>query len=668
MGGVVNNVRMELGHVVEFIDSQKIFCAVVMEIKKLRVRLLTEQNREVKMAVGRLTHRSDQRLDVSTSRLKLVAELKAIAARRSDLSRSIHIQDLWEVLNGEQEWIDLPTMTALCFPEEASGDHQSAVIRAFFMDRLYFKFNIDRYFPHSPEQVEQILHQREAAARQERLIDRGGLWMQKVLAGQSASIPEENDEICPLLASYYLFEKESPHRETARAILKKAGTGSPSAIFTFLNKIGRWSPDENLDLLRYGVTSEFSIETETHTETLCRNATLILNGRRDLRDLDTMTVDGPSTVDFDDALSISREQDGFIIGIHITDVGYFVAKDDPLDQVAQERCSTIYMPDGKISMLPPRLSEDACSLMAGQDRPAISTLIHLDAKAAIRHYEIFPSLIRVQRQLTFQDMDALAAEDPGAKALYALAQHYRQQRVDDGALLIALPEVNVWATADGHPVVARVDRDSPGRMLVSELMIMTNALAARWLSEKDLPAIFRSQAEPRERLFSDGKGTLFQNWMQRKQINRLVLGSTPERHAGLGVAAYVTTTSPIRKYFDLVTQRQLRASAGLETPYTSEQIETIIAASEEPMSQVGRIQYRRQRYWLLKYLQERTGQKEEALVLFKRRDGYVVLLQSYMLECRLSGADNVTLRPEDLVQVTIQHVHPRNDVLTVVLG
>ena len=659
---------MEPGHVVEFIDSQKIFCAVVMDIKKLRLRLLTENNREVKMAVGRLTHRSDQLLAPSATRLKMVNELKEIAARRRELSQQINIRDLWEVLNTEQEWIDLATMTALCFPDETTADHQSAVIRAFFTDRLYFKFNIDRYFPHSIEQVEQIQHQQEAAARQELLITRGATWMQKVLAGQNSTVPEESDDICEKLASYYLFEKESPHRDPARAILKKAGTGSPSAIFTFLNKIGRWQPDENLDLLRYGITSDFSIETETFTDTLCRNATLIQNGRRDLRDLIMMTVDGPSTVDFDDAVSIAKEGEDYVIGIHITDVGYFVAKDDLIDQVAQERCSSIYMPDGKISMLPSRLSDDACSLIAGQDRPAISTLIRLNTKAEIIAYEIVPSLIRVSKQLTFQDMDAMTADDPGAKALYALARQYRQRRIENGALLIDLPEINVWTTPEGQPMISTVNRESPGRMLVSELMIMANALAARWLSEKNLSAIFRSQAEPRERLFGNEKGTLFQNWMQRKQINRLVLGSTAERHAGLGVSGYVTATSPIRKYFDLVTQRQLRAAAGLEEPYSQKQIETIIAASEEPMMQVGRIQYRRQRYWLLKYLQECVGQKEEAMVLFKRRDGYIILLQKYMLECRLSGADTITLRPEDLVQVTIQHVNARNDVVTVVLG
>ena len=659
---------MEPGHVVEFIDSQKIYCAVVTDIKKLRLRLLTENNREVKMAAGRLTHQSALLLDTSATRLKLVDELKAIASRRRALSEQIDVQDLWEVLNSEQEWIDLATMTGLCFPQDPTSDHESAVIRAFFSDRLYFKFDIGRFFAHSAEKVEQIQRQRKAAEQQERLIACGSAWVQKILAGQNPTAPQEGDAICDMLASYYLLEKESPHREMARSILKKAGTGSPGAIFAFLTKVGRWHPDQNLELLRYDISPEFSVEVETHADALCRNATVVLNGRRDLRDLPVVTIDGPSTVDFDDAVSIVREEDHIVIGIHITDVGYYIAKDDPIDQVARQRCSSIYMPDGKISMLPAKLSDDACSLKAGQERPAISTLIHLNLGADIRYYEIVPSLIRVGQQLTFHDVDSMVMDDPAMQEMLIIAQNYRKQRLRNGALIINLPELNVWTNPEGQPVVSVANRESPGRMLVSELMIMANELAARCLSDKSLPAIFRSQAEPRERLFENKKGTLFQNWMQRKLINRFVLNSSPERHAGLGLPCYVTATSPIRKYFDLVTQRQLRAASGLEKPYTQEQIDAIITASAEPMAQVGRVQFRRQRYWLLKYLQTCTGQKEEAQVLYKRREGYMILLQKYMLECRLSGADGVKLRPEDLIQVTIQHVHARNDVITVVLG
>jgi exoribonuclease-2 len=232
------------------------------------------------------------------------------------------------------------------------------------------------------------------------------------------------------------------------------------------------------------------------------------------------------------------------------------------------------------------------------------------------------------------------------RTLHAIAATYRQQRLQNGALLIDLPEINVWLNGEGTPAISRTNRESPGRMLVSELMILANEMAARFLVQNDLPAIFRSQPEPRERLFENSQGSLFQNWMQRKLINRFVLGSTPERHAGLGLEQYITATSPIRKYSDLVTQRQLRAASGLEAPYSQQEIDTIIAASEEPLRQVARIQYRRHRYWLLKYLQSRTGQKEEAMVLYKRRDGYMILLQNYMLECRLSGPRDSPCAPK----------------------
>jgi exoribonuclease II len=659
---------MESGNVVEFIDSQKIICAAVLEIKALRLRLLTENNREIKLAAGRLTHRSRQSLDPAMGREKVAAALKDLATLRRSLSEQIDIRELWEVLQSEQEWIDLAMMTAFCFPDDIDSDHESAVIRAFFNDRLYFKFSHDRFFPHPADQVQQILAQREAEARQERLLGQGAAWMQKVHEGRSASPPQEAQTICDILASYYLYEKESPHRDIARAILKKTGIGSPSAIFTFLTRAGVWREDENLDLLRYGVNPQFPVDVETYTDSLCCHADVVLNGRRDLRELPMLTIDGPSTQDFDDALSISRQGDHYVVGIHITDVGYFVAKDDPLDLIARERCSSIYMPDGKISMLPTRLSEDACSLKAGLDRPAISTLVLITAQAEIIQFEIVPSLIRVQRQLTFQDVDILTEQDPMIRALHAIAHQYRQYRLKNGALIIDLPEINVWLQPDGSPMIASVSRESPARMLVAELMILANHMAARLLTERELPAIYRSQGEPRERLFDQDGGTLFQNWMQRKQINRFVLGSSPERHAGLGLPGYLTTTSPIRKFSDMVNQRQLRAGAGLEVPYSREQIDHLIASTQATMSDVGRIQYRRQRYWLLKYLQTRTGQKEEALVLFKRREGYAVLLQNYMLECTLSGAEGITLRPEDLIRVTIQHVNARNDVITVYFG
>ena len=130
----------------------------------------------------------------------------------------------------------------------------------------------------------------------------------------------------------------------------------------------------------------------------------------------------------------------------------------------------------------------------------------------------------------------------------------------------------------------------------------------------------------------------------------------------------MTATSPIRKYFDLITQRQIRAVLGLERPYTPEDIDEAIQLLELPMGYVSRIQFNRHRYWLLKYLEQHIGRKEEAIVLTKRRNNYQILLSEYMLECDLPPTSGIELKPEDLIQVTIQNVNARKDQLVVYIG
>ena len=421
-------------------------------------------------------------------------------------------------------------------------------------------------------------------------------------------------------------------------------------------------------MLRERIPVELPEAVLTQARALCKTPRVPDAGRHDLRSLPAMTIDGPGTLDFDDALSLTKENGVYRLGIHIADVAHFVNRGTAVDEEAMTRASSIYMPDLKIPMLPPRLSEDICSLKAGEDRLAISTLIDITPDAEILDYQIVPSVVRVARQLSYQDADAVAEDDPVISTLHTIAKNYRRRRLDNAAVMIDLPEIAVWLNPDGEPAMTRIDRESPGRMLVAELMIMANELAARCLADNGIPTIFRSQPEPRERIVERDQGSLFQNWMQRRLINRFVLDSAPGPHSGLGLPAYVTASSPIRKYTDLITQRQLRALQGLETAYPREEIDRLIALLRETLGRVGRVQFRRHRYWLLKYMESRIGRKEEGLVLNKLREGFAVLLPAFMIECRLSGAEDIKLKPEDLVQVTLQHINARNDVITVYLG
>jgi len=659
---------MEFGQLVEYIDRQKILCAVVTEVNPPRLRLLNENDREVNLSENRLVHRSGSRLDLSLGRTRTVDLLKESSRRRDALVAQIDIRELWEVLNTEQEWIDLATMTAFCFPNNPTDDHESAVLRAFFRNRKYFKFNADSFFPHTPEQVQAIILREQEQARRNQMIQEAGEWLQTVLEGKIVSAPPDAQKYIDILRSCFLFEKESPHWELGRAVMSRAGITDNETVFDFLTRVGVWSETENTDLYRFKIPVEFSEPVLEAAQNLLRRSKPPADDRRDLTGMDLMTIDGQATLDFDDALSIEKTGDNYLLGVHIADVGHFIQKNDPIDQEARTRGSSIYMPDCRIPMVPSVLAEDQMSLKAGKVRPAISLMVRLTPQAEVLDYEIFPSLIRIRRQLTYYEVNLTSDIDPKIIALHRLAESFRKSRIQKDAVHISLPEINIWIDEDGELVLSRVNRESPGRMLVSEMMILANWLMARFLSDRQMPAIFRSQPAPRDRLFKGISDDLFQNWMQRKLLNRFLLSRNAEPHSGLGLDAYTTATSPIRKYSDLITQRQIRAALGLESPYTDEEVDRIIQMLEEPVNAVGRIQYSRHRFWLLKRLESRKGEKEPALVLARRRNGYSVLLTDYMIECDLAVPANISLRPEDLIRVVVQHVDARKDKISVYLN
>ena len=661
---------MKSGNIVEYIDRQKIMCAVVLEVKNQRLRLLTESNREVNLSANRLAHMYKTCLDVSMGRNKMVDTLKEIACRRNALINDIDIKELWEVLNTEQEWIDLKTMTEFCFPDNPNDDHESAVVRAFFHNRLYFKFHQDRFFPNTQDQVERKIAKERENARRNRVIQEGGDWLANVMNDNDPLIPEDKLEITNLLKSFYLFGKENENYDLGKAILARAGIDPDEELFKVLVKLGVFREDENIDLYRYNISTVFPDEVNQYATRLIVSTqdSIDTRHRKDLTMLPLMTIDGQGTLDFDDAISLEDYGDYYRLGIHIVDVGYFVKKGDIIDQEAISRGSSIYMPDQKIPMLPSSLAEDLCSLKAGQLRPAISVLVNLNKSYEITDYEIILSFIKVAQQLTYYDVNIIADDNKDIIALRNIAEKFRLERISAGAIQITLPDVHIWIADDGEITVSRINRESPGRMLVSEVMIMANWLMAKFLAKHNVPAVYRSQTSPRERLYKGNDGTLFQNCMQRKLLSRFILNPEPEKHSGLGLDAYVTATSPIRKYFDLATQRQIRAVFGFETPSTREEINDIIQVLEQPMSHVAKIQYSRHRYWLLKYLEKQIGQKEEAIVLYKKRNNYQIVLKEYMIECEVPLSSGIELKPEDLIQVTIQHANARKDVLSVFMG
>ncbi|MCP4687438.1 MAG: RNB domain-containing ribonuclease, partial [Desulfobacterales bacterium] len=180
---------------------------------------------------------------------------------------------------------------------------------------------------------------------------------------------------------------------------------------------GVFDENENVDLHRQGTPISFRKSVSQRADALVSGDGASLDAilkdprRRDLTELPLITIDGQSTRDFDDALSVEKVGNHYRVGVHIVDVASFVQKEDVIDKEAFNRGSSIYMPDMKIPMLPVNLAEGLCSLRAGELRPGVSVLIDLSPMGELIDFEIVPSVIRVHRQLTYYDTNLMADDD-----------------------------------------------------------------------------------------------------------------------------------------------------------------------------------------------------------------------------------------------------------------
>ena len=674
---------MKPGTIVEYIDQKRIICAAVLSIDGDRVRLLSENGRELKQKTARLCHVSKEVLDTKGDRDTILRTLKEKAEKRRELSLSIDIPSLWEELHSIREWVDLESMTVFCFSGTITPDQESAVVRAFFENRVYFKFDFNRFFPHPEDVVARNIARKKAEAMRNRILDAGVLWLSSVLGknghlkknssnAMTSAMERDLTDAVDILKSYYLFGREGRDAALAKNILQKASVKDPDAIFTALVRAGIWDETENVDIHRYGIPTDFSPRVLDVVGKMAsgQDFPFLSNSRRvDLAGLDIITIDGAGTLDYDDALSIEEEGDSYRVGIHIADVSAYIEKGGVIDGEIIWRGTSIYMPDLKIPMLPNIFSENICSLRQGEQRPAISLFVKLKKDGRVLDYEFVPSLISVSRNLTYSEVDVLVETDHKLAAAYGLAKSLHQNRLNAGAVQILLPEINIRIMDNNEISICKIDRESPGRFLVAEMMILANRLAAKFLTENNMPAVFRSQPAPRGRLYSGSNaGTLFDNWMQRRLISRAVISTRAAHHSGLGVEGYATATSPIRKYYDLVTQRQIKACLGMESPYSEEEIRDIITKLNEPLRAASQVQNRRHRYWILKFLEKRIGERMEAIILDKRKDGHMILIPDYLIECLISAPPGMELKPKDMVRITLQYVDAAKDRISVIVG
>jgi exoribonuclease-2 len=579
----------------------------------------------------------------------------------------------WELLVEDGESTDPAELAMLLFSEQ-SPPLCYAAHYLLSEDKLYFKQKGDRYEPRSTSQVADLKHQITVATQRQQEWQSFMQRVQQALQGDTIEWQQSDRSRLDALEKLGALGDEAPHRSAALEVLAALGRpGTSEGAFNLLVDLHLWTPHENLFLRRSQIPVQFPSRVLDMASTRLADppADPDENHRLDLTAHKVYTIDDESTREIDDGLSVESLGDGgWRVWIHIADPTRWVMPGDDLDLEARRRSTSLYLPTGMIPMFPSELATGPMSLVEGKVCTALSFGIVLDEGGAVQDYQISPSLIKPTYRLTYEDVDEILELDvqaePELKAIADLAMRRQQWRTDQGAISIRMPEASIKVEDDEISIT--VLEDSPARDLVAEMMILAGEVGGRYGQEHELPLPFRGQTTPElpdpEELLQLPAGPV-RYCAIRRCMPRSEMGTTPMRHASLGLDTYTQVTSPIRRYTDMLAHFQIKAHLrGNDLPFALDEMKDLLHSVSATAYEATLVERQTNRYWGLEYLRRNPDEVWNAMLLRWLREHEnlgLVLLEDLGLELAMRFNRSVSLG--DRLDVKVTYADPRQDVI-----
>lgn len=366
--------------------------------------------------------------------------------------------------------------------------------------------------------------------------------------------------------------------------------------------------DPGTDIL--SIVRDYDLPTEFPDKVLKQAETVAepvgeedMAGRMDLRDWQTVTIDGEDAKDLDDAITLTTEGDNYRLGVHIADVTNYVQENSALDAEALNRGTSVYLVDRVIPMLPHTLSNGICSLNAGEDRLALSCIMLIDQKGTVIDHKIAETVIRVDRRMSYTGVKKILADkDPAERREYEelvpmfermekLAAILREKRRSRGSIDFDFPETKMVLDEQGRPVEIRPYERNVATKIIEDFMLIANETVAQDYFWQEIPFVYRTHDNPdpekikKLSTFINNFGfsiRIGQDEIHPKELQKLLakIEDTPQEalisrltlrsmkqakyttacsgHFGLATRYYCHFTSPIRRYPDLQIHRIIK--------------------------------------------------------------------------------------------------------------
>jgi exoribonuclease II len=634
------------GRIIEFLDSDELRVAYVRKQERDRLHLVDPRGRNLSVNGDRVVIIHGV---TSESDFPAVARhiSETVAARQSEVDAEL----LWQSLGSKGREFETNELAELFFAD-TGPEASSAVFRALSGDNLFFRRKGAQFLPRTEEQVSTELTRRHRQREREEQREHLSRTIAQLLNAKEGAVPADAE---PILDRIQHWLRHKTGDEVSTILENIAGAGRvKEAAYEILARAGRVDPSQDRFLVMAGIADHFPAELLEAASQL--PAWSHESPRVDYRHAAAFTIDDDDTLEVDDALTIERSGNETVVGIHIADVSVFIGKGDLLDAEASKRSSTIYLPTGTVRMFPETLSTGLASLNAGVDRPAFTVEVRFDNDGNLVGYRIILSTIHVANRLSYDAADAaMEAGDESLQTLHRLAGVLHDVRASRGAITFRRPELKIHVEG-GEIDIQKINPNSRSRFLVSEMMILANGLAADFASLNSLPVIYRTQ-EPRDAVAVEETPQLEALAFEklRKTFKRSRLSLTPGLHSGLGLSAYTQASSPIRRYADLITQRQFTAMLkGEPLPHGREELLQILTTAETVEQEIRAIEDRSTNYWLLEYLSRHK--KDEMLPAIAIDGKGAIELEDYYLRAKLATPRK--LQPGQTIGVQIESIDP----------
>jgi len=688
---------MRQGNIVEYIDEGQIFSGCVLAVEtagsgsKTResYRILNEKNRTLTISANKIINFEAGSITEKIDHAAIAARLCQLRDKRREMAAAVPLSDIRELLKLENETLWSPKDMAAAYYGDAINDDQlSAVVRSLHSKNPYFKRKDDYFYAVGDEDLQKYFQQ--LAVEKEKQEREAEFLKELSDLAASAFAPEIRSGFIKkygaridILTNFFIFPENTAFQNKGRELIQIISDGINARFdaFKFLVDMAIFCRDENFLLKKYNIDKKFEpklIEevgefkkTFTMDKYKMIDAYSVLDGikrgekkfcdensRVDLTNIASYTIDSADTKCCDDGISFIRYGDGYALMVHVADISEMIKEGTEIDSEAFARVTAIYMAEGKIDMIPEEVSNDLFSLRENERRLCLTLAAVLSSELEIINSAFVPSIIKVEKKCSYEQINEILSNGNGAagitttreelETLLKFSSVMRQRRETAGAVSLFFPKADIYVEDPGsenEKINISTDDHGEAGTIVSELMIFYNSRAAELFNAFKAPAHFKYSASyPSPELVKKyredvpaGSYNPLRAWEIRRSMPYSISAYEMTPHGMLGVPGYVQASSPLRRYIDLLMQRQIKSLLVFGKPrYDIESLKEKIIYCEGSLSAASEIEQESRGYWLYKYLKKNSGEKIPATVIEASEDRFRVELSKYFLH--LNGA------------------------------